>query len=136
MLVHIVDFHLSTTIVMEEKWRVWYFFVAKSILWKIFIKNKTGLGHLNKTKVTGPWESENTSFHSTGVLIKSNGLFTGGNQEPAQLRWHKALKVVRKQPWKNYFLAISEGQNTTNKSNLKPLIVKIIGFSMSSTKNE
>jgi len=54
----------------------------------------------------------------------------------AQLRRHKALKVASKQPRKNYFLAIFERQNTTNESNLKPLTVKIIGASISSTKNE
>lgn len=51
-----------------------------------------------------------------------------------RLMWYKTFKVARKQAQKNYFLAIFEGQNTTNKSNLKPLGVKITDSSISKTK--
>lgn len=133
-LSHILDFHLSTTVLMEEKWRAWYFFLAKSILWKIFLRNKTGLGHLNKTKVTGPVRVREKLLPQHPSAHGIRRLAHMGTRHQDTATWYKTFKVARKQPQKNYLLAIFEGQNTTNKSNLKSLIVKITDFNVENQK--
>lgn len=81
---------------MEEKWRVWYFFLAKSILWKLFFKkkkeNQTGLCHLKQDQSPKEYLLAYQQCSSNQMGDHAQG--TGDT---------KPFKLLENDPWRTTF---------------------------------